>query len=164
MKPWFQLEWKFADPAAKDWIHAHKNRATDGEKALAAIDSLARRAQASSSARPNASRPGIAAKARRTISNSSPSTIIRRANAADDQTSTTSASPAAKWRGFGKTLAAEMKKRGWTAADTAVCARRSTNSPPPRSAPMARWPAQGAGFPEKPHLQGAAAHGDIPVR
>jgi len=41
-EPWFQLEWKFGRSGGeRTWIHAHKNRGTDGEKALAAIDSLA---------------------------------------------------------------------------------------------------------------------------
>src|SRR5262245_15230284 len=41
-EPWFQLEWKFADQAAKDLgFNLVKIGATDGEKALAAIDNLA---------------------------------------------------------------------------------------------------------------------------
>ena len=41
-EPWFQLEWKFADQAAKDLgFSLVKIGATDGEKVLAAIDNLA---------------------------------------------------------------------------------------------------------------------------
>src|ERR1043166_183426 len=41
-EPWFQLEWKFADQAAKDLgFTLVKTGATDGEKVLAAIDNLA---------------------------------------------------------------------------------------------------------------------------
>lgn len=41
-EPWFQLEWKFADAAARDLgIEVIKIAAPDGEKALAAIDTLA---------------------------------------------------------------------------------------------------------------------------
>jgi L-arabinose transport system substrate-binding protein len=41
-QPWYQLEWKFADQAAKDLgIDLIKIGGTDGEKALGAIDTLA---------------------------------------------------------------------------------------------------------------------------
>src|SRR6516164_7521171 len=41
-EPWFQLEWKFADEAAKkDGCEVVKIGAADGEKVLAAIDNLA---------------------------------------------------------------------------------------------------------------------------
>src|SRR5688572_17394655 len=41
-EPWFQLEWKFADQAAKDFgFNLVKIGATDGEKVLTAIDNLA---------------------------------------------------------------------------------------------------------------------------
>ena len=41
-QPWYQLEWKFADQAAKELgFELIKIGATDGEKALAAIDTLA---------------------------------------------------------------------------------------------------------------------------
>ena len=41
-QPWYQLEWKFADQAAKDLgFELIKIGGTDGEKALAAIDTLA---------------------------------------------------------------------------------------------------------------------------
>lgn len=41
-EPWFQLEWKFAQQAADDLgFHLIKIGATDGEKVLSAIDSLA---------------------------------------------------------------------------------------------------------------------------
>ena len=41
-EPWFQLEWKFADQAAKQYgFELMKIGAPDGEKVLAAIDNLA---------------------------------------------------------------------------------------------------------------------------
>src|SRR4051812_1222761 len=41
-EPWFQLEWKFADQAAKDLgFSLVKIGATDGEKVLTGIDNLA---------------------------------------------------------------------------------------------------------------------------
>src|SRR5688500_19790674 len=41
-EPWFQLEWKFAEEAgAKNGFEVIKIGATDGEKALSAIDNLA---------------------------------------------------------------------------------------------------------------------------
>src|SRR5437667_7035785 len=41
-EPWFQLEWKFAEEAArKDDFELVKIGATDGEKVLGAIDNLA---------------------------------------------------------------------------------------------------------------------------
>src|SRR5580658_63438 len=41
-EPWFQLEWKFADEAAKKYgCEIVKIGAADGEKVLAAIDNLA---------------------------------------------------------------------------------------------------------------------------
>src|SRR5712671_2629597 len=41
-EPWFQLEWKFADEAAKKYgFELVKIGAPDGEKALTAIDNLA---------------------------------------------------------------------------------------------------------------------------
>lgn len=126
-EPWFQLEWKFAEQAAKDLgFSLVKIGAPDGEKALAAIDNLsANGAQGIVICTPDTRLgPGIVAKAR-----ASNLKLI----AVDDQFLDAKGQPMAKvhYLGIsagkigeevGKTLAAEMKKRGWTPADTAVCA------------------------------------------
>jgi L-arabinose transport system substrate-binding protein len=126
-EPWFQLEWKFADQAAKDLgFTLVKIGATDGEKVLSAIDNLAAGgAQGFVICTPDTRLgPGIVAKAR-----ASNLKLI----AVDDQFIGASGQPmknvhylgisAAKiGEEVGKTLAAEMKQRGWSAADTAVCA------------------------------------------
>ena len=126
-EPWFQLEWKFADQAAKELgFTLVKIGATDGEKVLSAIDNLAAGgAQGFVICTPDTRLgPGIVAKA-----NGANLKVI----AVDDQFLGAGGKPMAKvhYLGIsagkigeevGKTLAAEMKKRGWTAADTAVCA------------------------------------------
>src|SRR5438128_232892 len=66
-EPWFQLEWKFADQAAKELgFTLVKTGATDGQKVLAAIDNLAASgAQGFVICTPDTRLgPGIAAKAR----------------------------------------------------------------------------------------------------
>jgi L-arabinose transport system substrate-binding protein len=126
-EPWFQLEWKFADQAAKDLgFTLVKIGATDGEKVLSAIDNLAAGgAQGLIICTPDTRLgPGIAAKAR---------SAGLKLLAVDDQFVGANGQPMAKvhYLGIsagkigeevGKTLAAEMTRRGWTAADTAVCA------------------------------------------
>jgi L-arabinose transport system substrate-binding protein len=126
-EPWFQLEWKFADKAAQDLgFTLIKTGATDGEKVLAAIDNLAAGgAQGFIICTPD-TRLGTAI-----------ATKARAANlkviAVDDQFLGADGQPikSVHYLGIsagkigeevGKTLAAEMKKRGWTPADTAVCA------------------------------------------
>lgn len=126
-EPWFQLEWKFADQAARELgFTLVKIGATDGEKVLAAIDNLAAGgAQGLVICTPD-TRLGPA--------------IVSRARAAglklisvDDQFVGAAGQPmkevhhlgisAAKiGENVGQLLAAEMKKRGWTGEDTAVCA------------------------------------------
>ena len=126
-EPWFQLEWKFADQAAKELgFSLVKIGATDGEKVLGAIDNLAAGgAQGFVICTPDTRLgPGIAAKAR-----ANNLKLI----AVDDQFLSANGQPmknvhylgisAGKiGEDVGKTLAAEMKKRSWTAADTALCA------------------------------------------
>lgn len=126
-EPWFQLEWKFADQAAKDLgFTLVKIGAPDGEKVLAAIDNLAANgAQGLVICTPDTRLgPGIAAKAR---------AANLKLIAVDDQFLDAKGQPMTKvhYLGIsagkigeevGKTLAAEMKKRGWTPADTAVVA------------------------------------------
>ncbi|MEO5960963.1 MAG: arabinose ABC transporter substrate-binding protein [Opitutaceae bacterium] len=126
-EPWFQLEWKFAGQAAKELgFTLVTNGATDGEKVLAAIDNLAAGgAQGFVICTPD-TRLGTA--------------IVNKAKAAnlkviavDDQFLGADGQPikGVHYLGIsatkigetvGQTLAAEMKKRGWTPTDTAVCA------------------------------------------
>ena len=126
-EPWFQLEWKFADQAAKELgFSLVKIGATDGEKVLSAIDNLAAGgAQGLVICTPDTRLgPGIVAKAL-----GAKLKLI----AVDDQFLGADGKPMANvhYLGIsaakigdevGRTLAAEMKKRGWTAADTAACA------------------------------------------
>ncbi len=126
-EPWFQLEWKFADQAAKELgFTLIKTGATDGEKVLAAIDNLAANgAQGFIICTPDTHLgPGIAAKAK---------AANLKLLSVDDQFVGADGKPMAKihhlgisagkiGESVGATLAAEMKKRGWSAADTAVCA------------------------------------------
>ncbi|MCX6956388.1 MAG: arabinose ABC transporter substrate-binding protein [Verrucomicrobia bacterium] len=126
-EPWFQLEWKFAELAAKEFgFTLVKIGATDGEKVLSAIDNLAAGgAQGLVICTPDTHLgPGIAAKAR---------AAGLKLIAVDDRFVGANNQPMTKvhylgisagkiGESVGQTLAAEMKKRGWTAADTAVCA------------------------------------------
>lgn len=126
-EPWFQLEWKFADQAAQDLnFTLIKIGATDGEKVLAAIDNLAAGgAQGLVICTPDTRLgPAIVNKAK-----ASNLKLI----AVDDQFLGADGQPmqnvhylgiSARKIGesVGETLAAEAKKRGWTSADTAVCA------------------------------------------
>ncbi|HEX2853689.1 MAG TPA: arabinose ABC transporter substrate-binding protein [Opitutaceae bacterium] len=124
---WFQLEWKFADQAARDLgFSVVKIGAPDGEKVLGAIDNLAAGgAQGFIICTPDTRLgPAIAAKAK-----ASGLKLI----SVDDQFAGADGKPMANihhlgisatkiGENVGATLAAEMKKRGWSAADTAVCA------------------------------------------
>lgn len=126
-EPWFQLEWKFADQAAKDLnFTLVKIGATDGEKVLAAIDNLAAGgAQGLVICTPDTKLgPGIVNKAR---------AAKLKLISVDDQFIGADGKPMTNvhylgisarkiGESVGQLLAAEMKKRGWTAADTAVCA------------------------------------------
>lgn len=126
-EPWFQLEWKFADQAAKDLgFTLMKIGATDGEKVLTAIDSLAAAGAKGFVICTPDTKLGPA--------------IVTRAKAAglklisvDDQFLGADGKPmtdvhhlgisAGKiGEAVGETLLAEMRRRGWTDADTAVCA------------------------------------------
>jgi L-arabinose transport system substrate-binding protein len=126
-EPWFQLEWKFAGQAAHDLgFTLIKIGATDGERVLAAIDNLAAGgAQGFVICTPDTRLgPAIAAKAKATG---------LKFISVDDQFIGADGQPMATvhYLGIsarkigekvGETLAAELKKRGWTMADTAVCA------------------------------------------
>ena len=124
---WFQLEWKFADQAAQQLgFSLVKIGATDGEKVLGAIDNLAAGgAQGFVICTPDTRLgPAIVAKAKATglklIS------VDDQFVGADGQPMTNvhhlGISATKIGENVGATLAAEMKKRGWAPADTAVCA------------------------------------------
>ena len=126
-EPWFQLEWKFAEQAAKELdFDLVKIGATDGEKVLTAIDNLAAGgAQGFVICTPDTRLgPAIVAKAKATG---------LKLIAVDDRFVGADGQPmqdvhylgiSAEKIGenVGETLAREMKKRGWTPEDTAVCA------------------------------------------
>jgi L-arabinose transport system substrate-binding protein len=126
-EPWFQLEWKFADQAAKDLgFTLVKIGAPDGEKVLSAIDNLAAGgAQGLIICTPDTRLgPAIVAKAKATG---------LKLLSVDDQFIGADGKPMTNvhYLGIsaekigekvGQTLAEEMKKRGWTPADTGVCA------------------------------------------
>lgn len=126
-EPWFQLEWKFAQQAAKDLGFTLVTiGAADGEKALGAIDNLAAGgAQGVIICTPDTRLgPAILNKTR-----ASQLKLI----AVDDQFIGADGQPmknvhylgisAGKiGESVGQTLAAEMKRRGWPATETAVCA------------------------------------------
>lgn len=126
-EPWFQLEWKFADQAAKELgFELVKIGAPDGDKVLSAIDNLAAGgAQGFVICTPDARLgPAIAAKAK-----------LRglKLIAVDDRFVGANGQPMADvhylgisatkiGESVGAALHAELAKRKWTAADTAVCA------------------------------------------
>jgi L-arabinose transport system substrate-binding protein len=126
-EPWFQLEWRFADQASKDLgFNLVKIGATDGEKVLTAIDNLAAGgAQGFVICTPDTRLgPAIAAKAK---------AVGLKLISVDDQFVGADGQPMTNVHHLGisaqkigeqvgATLAAEMKKRGWTNEDTGVCA------------------------------------------
>ncbi len=126
-EPWFQLEWKFADRAAKDLgFTLIKTGAADGEKVLAAIDNLAANgAQGFVICTPDTRLgPAIVAKAK---------AAGLKLLAVDDRFVGPDGQPMAQvhylgisarkiGESVGQTLAAEMQRRGWPAAETAVLA------------------------------------------
>lgn len=126
-EPWFQLEWKFAEQAARELnFSLVKIGATDGEKVLAAIDNLAAAgAQGFVICTPDTKLgPAIVAKAK---------AANLKLIAVDDQFIGPDGQPMKNvhYLGIsatrigeevGKILAGQMKQRGWSPADTAVCA------------------------------------------
>jgi L-arabinose transport system substrate-binding protein len=126
-EPWFQLEWKFAEKAAKELgFTLVKTGGNDGEKALAAIDTFAAGgAQGFVICTPDTKLgPAIVNKAK---------AANLKLIAVDDQFIGADGQPmknvhylgiSARKIGedVGRTLAAEMKKRGFNPAETAVCA------------------------------------------
>jgi L-arabinose transport system substrate-binding protein len=126
-EPWFQLEWKFADQAAKNLgFTLMKIGAIDGEKVLTAIDSLAAAgAKGFVICTPDTKLgPAIATRAK---------AAGLKLISVDDQFLGADGQPMAGvhhlgisagkiGESVGQTLLAEMKRRGWTPTDTAVCA------------------------------------------
>lgn len=126
-EPWFQLEWKFADQAAKELgFELVKIGAPDGDKVLSAIDNLAAGgAQGFVICTPDARLgPAIAAKAK---------TRGLKLIAVDDRFIGANGQPMAEvhylgisarkiGESVGTALAAEMAVRHWTPTDTALCA------------------------------------------
>jgi L-arabinose transport system substrate-binding protein len=125
-EPWFQLEWKFAEKAAKDFgFTLLKVGANDAEKALAAIDTFAASgAQGFIICTPDTKLgPAIASKAK--AANLKLMTVDDQFVGADGQPMKTvhhlGISAYKIGELVGKLLADEMKKRGWTAEDTSAC-------------------------------------------
>jgi L-arabinose transport system substrate-binding protein len=125
-EPWFQYEWKGADKAAAQYgFDLIKIGVPDGEKTLAAIDSLAANgAQGFVICTPDVRLgPAIVAKAK--AAGLKVITVDDRFVGADGQFIAEvpylgmSASKIGELSG--RTLAEEMKRRGWQAAETAAC-------------------------------------------
>lgn len=126
-EPWFQLEWKFAQQAAdENKFQLIKIGATDGEKALAALDNLvAQGAQGTVICTPDVRLgPALAAKAK---------AGNLKLLSVDDQFVGADGQPMADVRHLGisarnigkmvgKTLAEQMKARNWKPEETGVCA------------------------------------------
>lgn len=126
-EPWFQLEWKFAEQAAKDLgFTLVKTGGNDGEKALAAIDTFAAGgAQGFVICTPDTKLgPAIVNKAK--AANLKFISVDDRFLGPDGQPMTNvhylGISARKIGEDVGKLLAAEMKKRGFQPAETAVCA------------------------------------------
>ncbi len=126
-EPWFQLEWKFADQAAKELgFEVVKIGVPDGEKVLAAIDNLAASgAQGFVICTPDARLgPSIVAKAR--LRGLKLISVDDRFLGADGQPITSvpylGISAYKIGESVGAALHAEMSARQWPVADTAVCA------------------------------------------
>ena len=125
-EPWFQYEWKGADAAAAKYgAELIKIAVPDGEKTLAAIDSLAANgAQGFVICTPDVRLgPAIVAKAR--AADLKVITVDDRFLGADGNFLTEvpyiGMSATKIGRMSGRELAVEMQRRGWTAVDTAAC-------------------------------------------
>ncbi len=125
-EPWFQYEWKGADKAAAQYgFELIKIGVPDGEKTLAAIDSLAANgAQGFVICTPDV-RLGPAIVARAKANNLKVVTVDDRFIGSDgkfiEEVPYLGMSATKIGRMSGETLAAEMKRRGWATADTAAC-------------------------------------------
>lgn len=125
-EPWFQYEWKGADKAgAQHGFSVIKIGVPDGEKTLAAIDSLAANgAQGFVICTPDV-RLGPAIHAKAKAAGLKVVTVDDRFVSADGkflaEVPYLGMSATEIGRTSGATLAAEMKHRGWSASDTAAC-------------------------------------------
>jgi L-arabinose transport system substrate-binding protein len=126
-EPWFQLEWQFADEAAKKLgFDLVKIGAADGEKVLAAIDNLAAQgAQGFVICTPDVRLgPAIAARAKAKDLKlfSVDDRFLDKDGKAIEDVHYLGISAGKIGTSVGVALAAAQKKRGWTNADTAVIA------------------------------------------
>ncbi len=125
-EPWFQYEWKGADKAAAQYgFELIKIGVPDGEKTLAAIDSLAANgAQGFVICTPDV-RLGPAIYAKAKAAGLKVITVDDRFVGADgkflEEVPYLGMSASKIGQLAGQTIAAEMKRRGWAAADTAAC-------------------------------------------
>jgi len=125
-EPWFQLEWKFADEAARQYdFELLKIGAPDGEKVLAAIDNLAASgAQGFVICTPDV-RLGPAIVARARSHNMKLIAVDDQFVGPDGQFMTDvhylGISARKIGESVGRALLDEMKKRGWKNEDTAAC-------------------------------------------
>ncbi len=125
-EPWFQYEWKGADKAAAQYgFELIKIGVPDGEKTLAAIDSLAANGAAGFVICTPDVRLGPAIVAKAKANNLKVITVDDRFVGADgkfiEEVPYLGMSATKIGRMSGATLAAEMKRRNWAAADTAAC-------------------------------------------
>ena len=125
-EPWFQYEWSGGDKAAKQYgFELIKIGVPDGEKTLAAIDSLAANgAQGFVICTPDV-RLGPAIYAKAKAAGLKVITVDDRFVGADgkflEEVPYLGMSASKIGHLSGSTIAAEMKHRGWAAADTAAC-------------------------------------------
>ncbi|AOS46433.1 L-arabinose-binding periplasmic protein precursor [Lacunisphaera limnophila] len=126
-EPWFQFEWKGADAAAKQYgFEVVKLGVTDGEKVMTAIDSLvAGGAQGFVICTPDV-RLGPAIAARAKLKGLKLITVDDQFVSADGKFMTEvpylGMSASKIGAAQGEALYAEMQRRGWPVAETAVCA------------------------------------------
>ena len=125
-EPWFQTEWKFAQKAAdENHFQLIKIGTPDGEKALAAIDNLAAQgAQGFVICTPDVRLgPAIAAKAQQAGLKcmSVDDQFVGPDGKIMDDVPHLGMSPGDIGHQAGELELAEMKRRGWDPADTAVC-------------------------------------------
>ena len=125
-EPWFQYEWKGADKAAAQYgFQLIKIGVPDGEKTLAAIDSLAANgAQGFVICTPDV-RLGPAIYAKAKAAGLKVITVDDRFVGADgkflEEVPYLGMSATKIGQLSGRTIAEEMKRRGWSATDTAAC-------------------------------------------
>ncbi len=167
-EPWFQLEWKFADEAAKkNGCELVKIGAADGEKVLAAIDNLAAGgAQGFVICTPD-TRLGPAIMSRANSHNLKVIAVDDRFIGSDGKPMTNvhylgiSAHKIGEM--VGQALFDEMKKRNWPSDETAVCVVTFDELDTARERTDGAVAAlKAAGFPEAKMYKAAQRTSDIP--